>query len=348
MPSRSAASRRRWIWSRPWIVAWKPSLRDSVHLIGAAQLLGQDDREDLLGVDVELGAEAAADVGRDHADLVLGGRGDQRDHQPQDVGDLRRRVERHLAGRGDRVGDDAARFHRRGDEPLLQVLALDHDLGVGEGLLEGLLRRHREVEVEALVVAQVGVDEVGALGHGGLHVDDRRERLVVDLDVLERIGGLVAVAADHHRDAVADVARRVHRQRHVRRVLHVRRDRPGARQRAVLPLQVRAGERRDHAGLRERSGHVDARDARVRHGAAQHGHVEHAGQLHVVGPRRLARDQPRVLLAQHDPADGVAVAGVVEVGTLLDLLGDQTRVDLAHDPPPIAAAAACTALTMFW
>ena len=28
-----------WIWSRPWIVAWKPSLRDSVHLIGRPSFL---------------------------------------------------------------------------------------------------------------------------------------------------------------------------------------------------------------------------------------------------------------------------------------------------------------------
>jgi hypothetical protein len=37
-----------------------------------AELAGDDQREDLLGVDVELGAEAAADVRGDDAQLVLG------------------------------------------------------------------------------------------------------------------------------------------------------------------------------------------------------------------------------------------------------------------------------------
>jgi hypothetical protein len=38
----------------------------------AAELARDDEGEHLLGVDVELGAEAAADVGSDDAQLVLG------------------------------------------------------------------------------------------------------------------------------------------------------------------------------------------------------------------------------------------------------------------------------------
>ncbi len=37
-PSRVAATSMSWIWSRPWIVAWKPSLRDSVHFTGRPSL----------------------------------------------------------------------------------------------------------------------------------------------------------------------------------------------------------------------------------------------------------------------------------------------------------------------
>src|SRR5256885_16121586 len=47
-----------------------PALLDPLH--GTAQLLREAEREPLLGVDVQLGAEAATDVGSDHAQLVRG------------------------------------------------------------------------------------------------------------------------------------------------------------------------------------------------------------------------------------------------------------------------------------
>ena len=55
------------------------------------------ERERLLGVDVELRAVAAADVGRDHAQLRLGDAGDAAQRHACDVRHLRRRPERELA-----------------------------------------------------------------------------------------------------------------------------------------------------------------------------------------------------------------------------------------------------------
>ena len=54
-----------------------------------------------------------------------------------------------------------------------------------------------------------------------LHVDDCRQRLVVDLDRLERVRGRIAVACDHDGNRVADVPHLVHRERRVRGQLHV-------------------------------------------------------------------------------------------------------------------------------
>jgi hypothetical protein len=79
-------------------------------------------------------------------------------------------------------------------------------------------------------------------------------------------------------------------------------DRPGARQAALLPGEVRAGEGSHHAGHGTGGGQVDPGDPRVRVRAAGEGHVQHAGQLDVVGPVRLAGDQARVLLADAGPA----------------------------------------------
>ena len=60
-----------------------------------AEPLGGEQADALLGVDEDLGAEAAADVGRDHPELVLGRDADERrDHQARDVRVLARGVER--------------------------------------------------------------------------------------------------------------------------------------------------------------------------------------------------------------------------------------------------------------
>jgi hypothetical protein len=91
-----------------------------------AELAGDDQREDLLGVDVELGAEAATDVRGDDAQLVLRDARGQRQHHPQDVRDLRGRPHRELVRRGDRRHDDAAGLHR-GRQQALLAEAASHD-----------------------------------------------------------------------------------------------------------------------------------------------------------------------------------------------------------------------------
>ena len=62
-----------------------------------AELPRDREAERLLRVDVQLRAEAAADVGCDHAELPLGNPERQRERRPQDVRDLRRGPDRELA-----------------------------------------------------------------------------------------------------------------------------------------------------------------------------------------------------------------------------------------------------------
>ena len=133
--------------------------------------------DQLLRRGLELAAEAAADVGRDHPDLGLGHAGGRREREPQDVRDLGGRPHRDLlAGR---VDDDGARLHEGRDQPLLAVLALDHD-AVAAGLLDGLvdvaagagLARVEHPE-RRLVGAEVGVRE-HLVGRGLLEVERRR------------------------------------------------------------------------------------------------------------------------------------------------------------------------------
>ena len=66
----------------------------------------------IAGVDRDLVAEAAADVGRDDLDLVLGQAGDQREHRPVGVRGLGGHVDGGLAGDRVDVGHAAAGLHR--------------------------------------------------------------------------------------------------------------------------------------------------------------------------------------------------------------------------------------------
>ena len=70
-PSLVAAASMMSTWPRPCIAAWKFSLRVSDHLTGRPSCIAAIAGQRLLGRDVDLVAEAAADLRRDHADLVL-------------------------------------------------------------------------------------------------------------------------------------------------------------------------------------------------------------------------------------------------------------------------------------
>ena len=78
-----------------------------------ADPLRRQQADALLGVDEDLGAEAAADVRRDDAQLVLGRDADERrDHQARDVRVLAGGVEREAVGAAVVLADRGARLDR--------------------------------------------------------------------------------------------------------------------------------------------------------------------------------------------------------------------------------------------
>ena len=134
VPSFSAARVSFCHWSRPW---WPDTSDSSASRCTSTGLPSRRPTAQAIHPPghLELAAEAAADVGGDDADLRLryAGRGGQ--GEAQDVRDLGGRVHR-TARRW--VDDDRARLHERRDEPLLAVLALDHD-AVAAGLADRVL-----------------------------------------------------------------------------------------------------------------------------------------------------------------------------------------------------------------
>ncbi len=83
-------------------------------------------------------------------------------------------------------------------------LLLDDDVGLGEHGLGG--RRIAGLPVETMIVGlalEVGADHFGIGIERLAGVDDRGERLVVDIDELQRVAGGVVVLGDDERHLLA-------------------------------------------------------------------------------------------------------------------------------------------------
>ena len=293
-----------------------------------------DDGQHVTRVDRHLVAETAADVRRDHLDLVLGQPGDEGVDGAVGVRRLARDVRGQLPGDRVHVGHRAARLHRRRMRARVDHVERHRHLGgrecgVRRRLVAGLPVEDVVVGLALEVVADhrcVGVQRLAG-------VDDRWQRLVLDVDQLERVARRVAVLGDDEGHLLALVAHLVGGQHR----LHVGRQRrhPGQLQ----AVEHRAG---DHCldlrvGLCRRR--VDRHDAGVGVRAGEDRPVQHAGQLHVVEVVAAAAQEPGVLLAQH-AAEPDRVAGC----------GDRSFLDCAHDVTStgVRSAAQRTALMMLW
>ena len=297
---------------------------DPLHRL-AEQDRGQDPG-DVARVDRHLVAEAAADVGRHDPDHVLGQLGHERHGRADDVRRLGGHVHGELAGARVVVGDRAAALDRRRVAARVVQLERGDDVGLRERPLGGggvadLPAVAGVVGLPLLVVAdhrRVGRRRL-------LRVDDRGQRLVLDVDRLAPVLGDVRVVGDDDAHLLALEAHLVGGE-HGLGVVGERRH-PGE----VALGHHLAGEHqpdaRDLPGLRR----VDGDDAGVRQRAAQDLHVQHAGQVDVVDVVAATAHEPRVL----DPAAARAQAA------------DRGLVERGHRPASLRAAHS-TALTMFW
>ena len=150
-------------------------------------------------LDVEaLAAEAAADVGRDHADLL----GLEPEHEPEDqlvlVWGLGRQPDGQPAVVAE-LGDRRPRLDRAGREPLALVRARDDHIAAVEQLRVGILRRNVDAGVGTDVLEQqhLVAQRLAQVGHD-------RQRLVLDHHQLGGVVGALAGLAQHDGDDVAD------------------------------------------------------------------------------------------------------------------------------------------------
>ena len=284
----------------------------------AADLLGGPNAHGFLGVDEDLGAEAAADVRRDDAQLVFGRDADEGgQHEAGDVRVLARGVEREAFGALVVVAHRGARLHGVGDQAVVDEVELGHVGGAREGVVGRLAVA--EVPAEHDVVGRDLVHGLAADAsrRGGVH--HGVEHLVVHRDLLRRVLGLRVGVGDHHGDVVADVADLALGQRRVRARLHGRAvhrmDHPAADQAAhLVGREVGAGVDRHDARFRFRLRGVDRQDAGVGVGRAQEARVSLAGAVHVVDVLSLAGDVALVFAAEHGGADAGCTHGFLRNG----------------------------------
>ena len=166
-----------------------------------AQVHGQPGHHGVLGVDMQLAAEAATDIAGHDADAMLRQPQDARQDGALDVGDLGRGPDREPVVAV--LGHDRSRLERHRRVPTHAVLAAD-DAGALEQLVEaGVGRRHRDDDVVGPSAKRRGASAARA---ASMSVHDR-QLLVVDRDRLRGVLREVAIGrydGGHRRAHVAD------------------------------------------------------------------------------------------------------------------------------------------------
>ena len=258
----------------------------------ALELARQPHHHDVFAAERHFLAEAAADVGRDHAQIAL--------RHAEHVGDGGAHEMRHLRGAGQRDaaaggvigGVRRARLHRR------RVLPVRARLD-GDDLVRAVPDR---VEAGGLhfafeddIAGRLGVHLRRAGGERGERIDHRHGRLDHEIDLLGDVFGVGCARSHDGGDRLADKAHDAVGQDRLA-------DRPVVelvqhRQDFLHALEIGGGD--DHRAVRR----IDPRDFSRRQRAAHEAHPMRRRQ--VGGEAALALDQRRVF----QPADGAADPG---------------------------------------
>ena len=282
--------------------------------------------EDLFGIVKNFRAKAAAHIRRHHAHLVLGQTQDKRRHQQaNDVGVLRRGVERVVVARAVVIANGAARLNRVGDEPLVVVLQRGDVRGAGQGRVRR--RLIAELPVKGRVIGHVVEQLRRALGRRLGCRDDRVQNFVLHGHQLGGVRSLLAALGQDDGDRVADVAHLGRSQHRMGRLLH-----------GVATLEIHlpaAGQAADASGFEvgtcENGDHaigcgcgrcIDVIDRGVGMRAAHERRKGRVRQGNVIGVAALAGDKALVFDAldglSYDSHSGLLCA----LGGVLDRLDD--------------------------
>ena len=212
---------------------------------------GGDRRADIAGIGADLVAEAAADVGRDHMDLVLRKFRDQRHHGADHMRRLEGAPDRQLALDLVEGADALAGFQRRRMDAVIGDHLLDRHLGLLEGRIGQFLVADGPLEDVVVVLArtvragrlagEVLAQHRRVLVHRLERIDHDRQRLVFDHHLVDAVIGGIAVGRDHEGDLLVLEQHLAVGQHH----LHVAGE--GRHPGEVDGLQRLGGDDREHA-----------------------------------------------------------------------------------------------------
>ena len=272
----------------------------------AAEMEREPRDEDFFGVEVRLGAEAAADLGRDGADPFRGEPEDARHALADAVGGLgggpdRDPVAVHL--RRHRPG-----LHRARDQPLdAEVQRNPHRALVA---LRSPFRM--ELPGKPPVPGQIGIEALRPLGERGPGISGPGEVPVFHDDRGGGVGGLLRRLGDDRGHRIADGERPPVGERPARREVEFGEGAGiGGPRHREGPLQggedVAGGEDPDDSRRAGGVRHLDRGDLGVRIGTPRERQVERAGERDVAGVERLPGHQPGVFPPPDPLADGLGI-----------------------------------------
>ncbi|MHC2233039.1 hypothetical protein ACVI8L_001378 [Bradyrhizobium diazoefficiens] len=237
------------------------------------------------------------------------------------------------------VDDVAAVGVGRGDRAVglgRRVLDRRHLVALLQHVIGGRERRIGVAETQALVIVDLVIGEcvlwVGLVDHGRaglervLDVEHRRQHLVVDLDLGNRLERLALAVGNDGDDRLALVADLVDRQRRLVVLAEI----DQAQQRVEIDRHVGAADDPAHAGRALGLGGVDTANPCMRLGRADDLQVQHALKFMVVEIARRARDVAEHVLALRPLADLFQI--------IVALVGEDVLAQFQHDGDPQALA----------
>ncbi len=279
----------------------------------AVELFGRPGQAHVFGIQIDLGAEAAADVGRNHTHLVLGqAHHKRRQQQALDVRVLVGDIEHVFIGRAAVRADHRARLHGVGNQAVVGQVQLGHMGSGGEDCI------HLALVADGPFVAMVvgsGFMQGRCLGGIG-DADHGAQHLVIHLDQLGGVFRLLQRFGHHHGDMVAHITHLALGQDGVRRLFHrvavCRGDQPAARQAVdLVGRHILADKHVEYTGCGLGGGGVDAVDPGVGVRGPDEHRVALVGQRDVIGVLPATGEKAVVFLA----ADGGAnIWQVDEIG----------------------------------
>ncbi len=261
----------------------------------AAQGHGVEARQQVLGIGAQLESEAAAHIGCDHPHGALVEPQRLGELLADEVGHLRRDVDRQLPGARLPLGQHGPGLHGQARHPVHVEPTLDHHVGLPAPSLHVPLALG--VGDQEIGIEHLAVDHRSPRRQRPIDVGDVRERLVVDLDQVEGVLGHVPGRGGDAHDGLPLVGGLVPRQREMgdrRRTGHRPQDPDGL----GAGGHLRSDQDLPHPREGEGGGDVDPVDPGVRVGASPDGHLHRVGRVDVVREAARSPQQPVVLLAR--------------------------------------------------